>query len=187
MNLNFSLFNKPEIILMAIAGLLLLFAGYKVKSIAFFILWFLIGFNRVVVLLPEIGKVLPDIANDPFWQNFLPLVGGLLLALLGFTVEKVCIGGAVFALVMVITAQYFGTEIQTILIGAVIGVVLAGAAVMLIKPAIIIATAIAGSYTITALILFFATGIDAAVMYFPILFGVAAIGSVAQFLSTKGE
>lgn len=172
---------------MAIVGLLLLFAGFKIKKIAFFILWFLIGFNLVVVFLPALANVMPDIVNDTFWQNVLPLCGGLLLAMFGFTIEKVCISVAVFALTMMITVQYFGTDVQTIIIGAVIGIVLAGAAVMLIKPAIILATALVGSYTLTTLILFFATGMDPAVYYFPLLFGGAALGSIVQFATTQGE
>ncbi len=172
---------------MAIVGLLLLFAGFKVKKIAFFILWFLIGFNLVVVFMPSLANVMPDIVNDVFWQNVFPLVGGLLLAMFGFTIEKVCISVAVFALTMMVTIQYFGTDVQTIIIGAVIGVVLAGSAAMLVKPAIILATALVGSYTITTLILFFATGMDPAIYYFPLLFGGAALGSVVQFTTTRGE
>lgn len=186
-NISFSFLNQTEVIMMAIVGLLLLFAGFKIKKIAFFILWFLLGFNLVVIFLPLLSNVMPDIVNDPFWQNVFPLVGGLLLAMFGFTIEKVCIGVAVFALTMLITVQYFGTDVQTIIIGAVIGTVLAGGAVMLVKPAIILATALVGSYTMTTLILFFATGLDPAVYYFPLLFGGAALGSVVQFITTKGE
>jgi len=58
---------------------------------------------------------------------------------------------------------------------------------MLMKPAIIIATAIAGAYVVTLGILYWATGIDGEAMYFPILIGVAAAGSLFQFVTTKRE
>lgn len=187
MDLDFSQLNQAEVIAMAIVGVLLLFAGYRIKKIGFFIVWFLIGFNLVNMFLPEINKLIPDIATNELWQNLLPLAGGLLLALLGFTIEKLCVGGITFALVMTITAQYFGTNVQTLIIGAVIGVVLAGVAVMLMKPAIIVATSLAGAYALTLMILYFASGIDGATFYFPILIGITAVGSVVQFATTRGD
>lgn len=187
MNLDLSQLNQTEVIAMAVAGLLLLFAGYKIKKIAFFIIWFLIGVNLMNLLMPEINKLAPDIVGNDLWQNLLPIAGGLLLALLGFSIEKLCVGGICFALVMIVTAQYFGTEMQTMLIGAVIGVVAAGLAVALMKPAIIIATALAGAYTLTVGVLYFAASIDGATFYFPILIGLTAIGSGVQFATTKGE
>lgn len=187
MNLDFSQLNSAEVIAMAVAGLLLLFAGYRIKKIAFFIIWFLIGVNLMNIILPELNKAFPDIAGNDLWQNLLPIAGGLLLALLGFSIEKICVGGICFALVMITATQYFGTEMQTLLIAAVIGVVAAGLAVALMKPAIIVATALAGAYTLTVGILYFATSLDGAALYFPILIGLTAVGSGVQFATTKGE
>lgn len=187
MNLDFSQLNTTEVITMAVAGLLLLFVGYRIKKIAFFIIWFLIGLNIINIMMPEINKWFPDIVGNDLWQNLLPIAGGLLLALLGFSIEKICVGGICFALVMIAITQYFGTEMQTLLIAAVFGVVAAGLAVALMKPAIIVATALAGAYTLTVGILFFATSIDGATFYFPILLGLTAIGSGVQFATTKGE
>ncbi|MBQ6375920.1 DUF4203 domain-containing protein [Candidatus Saccharibacteria bacterium] len=185
MNLDFSGSNEAEFVVLAVVGLLLLFAGYRIKKIAFFLIWFFIGFTLMGYLMPELSKTVPEIAQNDLWQNLLPLAGGLLVALMGFTIEKICIGGIAFGLVMMVTAQYFGTEMQTLIIGAVVGVVAAGASVMLMKPAIIVASSLAGSYMITAGILHWVQGIDAETMYFPILIGVTAVGSVTQFLTTK--
>lgn len=185
MNIDFSGLNQIEVIITFIIGLLLLFAGYKLKKIAFFIIWFLIGYNLMGLFVPTLVSWVPAIDNN-LWHILLPIAGGLLLALMGFTIEKVCVGGLAFGIVMMIGAR-FGTDIQTLAITAVIGIIAAGLAVMLMKPAIIIATALAGSYTITIGILFFAAGIISGTYYIPILIGIAAVGSIVQFLTTKNE
>ena len=39
MKLDFSSFGTPEMIIMAAAGLALIFFGYRIKKVAFFIIW----------------------------------------------------------------------------------------------------------------------------------------------------
>lgn len=185
METDFVDFSNYELIIMAVAGLLVMFAGYRIKKIAFFIVWFLLGMSITSNLMPSLTGLVPEIAENPLWQNLLPLAGGLLLALLGFTIEKLCVGGICFVLVMAITVQYFGTEVPTLLIGAVVGVIAAALAVRLMKPAIIIATALAGAYVLTIGILTWIPGISREIFYFPLLVGLAAIGAVAQFATTK--
>ncbi|MBO7657278.1 hypothetical protein J6S55_01360 [Candidatus Saccharibacteria bacterium] len=169
------------------AGLLLLFLGYKIKKIAFFIVWFLLGYILTGYLMPIINGAVAEIANSDLWQNLLPIAGGLLLALMGFMVEKVCIGGAVFGLALMMTAQYFGTEIQTMAIGGVVGVVLAGFAVMMLKPATIIATSVAGGYALTLAILALAPDLDKEMLFWPMILGFSALGSFVQFLTTRHD
>ena len=185
MEFNFGHLEISELAIMAVAGLAVLLFGYRIKKVAFFIIWFLLGWNLTNYLLPWLTSLSPEVLGTALWQNLLPIAGGLLLALLGFTIEKICVGGICFALVMMITAQYFGTDIQTLAIGAVIGIIVAGAAVMLMKPAIIIATAIAGSYALTSCILAWFPGIDPVAFYFPILIGIAVIGAGFQFINAK--
>ena len=108
------------------AGLLLMFLGYKIKKIAFFIVWFLLGYIATGYLMPIINGAVAEIANNELWQSLLPIAGGLLLGLMGFMIEKVCLGGICFGLVIMMTAQYFGTEIQTMAIGAIIGTLAGG-------------------------------------------------------------
>ena len=172
---------------MIVAGLLLLFLGFRIKKIGFFLVWFFVGIALMRYIMPILSNAVPAIRDNSLWQTLLPIAGGLLTGLMGFTIEKICVGGIAFALVMMITTQYFGTEMQVLLIGGVIGVVAAGAATMLMKPAIIIATSAAGSYLITSAILFYAAGLDGATWYFPILIGIGAVGSAVQFLTTKRE
>ena len=185
-NIDLSRLQIPEIVVMAIAGLLLLFMGYRIKKVGFFIIWFLIGFNLMGILMPAINSVAPEaVRTSDLWQNLLPIAGGLLLAMLGFTIEKICVGGIVFGLILMITSQYFGTDIQTLVIGAIIGVVLAGVAVMLMKPAIIVASSLMGGYVLTITVLTLFKEIDATTFYFPLLIGISVVGIITQFMTTK--
>lgn len=187
MNMDLSQFTTTELIIMIAIGVAVLLFGYRIKKAAFFIIWFIIGLSLMRYFMPMLENIAPEVIKTELWQNLLPIAGGLLMALLGFTIEKICLGGIVFALTLIITSQYFGTEMNTLAIGAVVGVVLAGAAVMLMKPAIIIATALAGGYVVTLGILNWATGISMETYYFPILLGTAAIGSAFQFATTRHE
>ena len=183
--MDLSQFTSVQLVIMMAVGLAALFAGYKIKKVAFFIVWFIIGLNLTHFLMPWINQTVPQIAQNSLWQSLLPIAGGLLVAFMGFTIEKICVAGTTFALVLIITAQYFGVDAQTMVIGAVIGVVAAGAAVMMMKPAIIVVTALAGAYVLTLGILFFFEGINKEAFFFPMIAGIAAAGVMVQALTTK--
>ena len=174
-----------ELLIFIAMGLAVLFFGYRIKKAAFFIIWFLLGFNLTMWILPMLNDLAPEVGRSVLYQNLLPIAGGLLLALLGFSIEKLCVGGISFAIVMLATVQYFGTDLQTIALGGVIGVIAAGAAVMLMKPAIIIATAAAGSYALTLALFAVFADLDFSVYYWPVILGLAAIGALFQFTTTK--
>ena len=55
----------------------------------------------------------------------------------------------------------------------------------MIKPAIILATAIAGGWALTIALLEIFPDIDAKVFYFPMLLGLAILGAIFQFSTTK--
>lgn len=170
------------------AGLALMLVGFKIKKAAFFILWFILGYVASGYLLPIITNALPEVAASSFWQGLIPLIGGLLLALMGFMIEKIALGGVVFGLTLLMTAQYFGTEMQTMLIAGVIGAVLAGVAVMMMKPATIIATSIGGAYALTLAILAISSGsINPETAFWPMIIGFAALGCIVQFISCKHD
>ena len=169
------------------AGLLLMFFGYKIKKIAFFVVWFLLGYIATGYLMPIINGAVAEIANSDLWQSLLPIGGGLLLALMGFMVEKVCLGGICFGLVVMMTAQYFGTEIQTMAIGGVIGVLAGGLAVMMMKPATIIATSVAGGYALTLAILALAPNLDKEMLFWPMIGGFSLLGAGVQFFTTRHD
>ncbi len=182
---NLDKLGIPEaVVMLALSAVVLLF-GYRIKKIAFFIIWFLLGFNLMGMLMPFINQNVEVVASSDLYQTLLPIGGGLLLALLGFSIEKLCVGGICFVLSMLVTVQYFGTDIQTMAIGGIIGVFVAGFAVMVMKPATIIATAVAGAYALTLAIMKLNTDINFEAMYWPMLLGIATVGAIFQFLTTK--
>ncbi|MBQ6410193.1 hypothetical protein IJI18_02995 [Candidatus Saccharibacteria bacterium] len=186
--LDLSHYEVWQMWLIGAIGLALIFVGYKIKRVAFFIIWFLLGYIGTGYLMPIINSNLPDIAGSDFWQGLLPILGGLILGLMGFMVEKVCIAGIVFGLTILMTAQYFGTEIQTMTIGGIIGAVLAGFATMMMKPATIVATAVAGAYALTlAVIAIGSSNLNGDGLFWPMIIGFSALGSVVQFISCRHE
>ena len=174
-----------ELILMLAIGLALCLFGYKIKKIAFFILWFLIGYQLMSYLMPVLNNAVPQIATMTIWQTLLPIAGGILLGLLGFSIEKLCIGGACFGLTIILATKYFGTAPETIAIAAVVGIVLAGLATMLIKPASIVATSLAGAYLLILAGTELLPDLNFTTYYFAYLAGLGAVGSLFQFITTK--
>ena len=175
-----------ELLIMAALGLAVMLFGYRIKKVAFFIVWFLIGYNLMMFIMPLINSSVPAIAASELYQILLPIAGGLLLALLGFSIEKLCVAGICFFLVMMITVQYFGTDVPTLAVGAIIGVVAAAAATAMIKPAIIIATSLAGAYALTiALLNMFPGVLNEQIFYFPLIGAFTLLGAIFQFATTK--
>ena len=165
----------------------MLLAGYRIKKITFFIAWFIIGYYIMdTFLMGVINNAVPQIANDAIYQNLLPFAGGVLMGCLGFTLEKLCVAGITLGATMMITTQYFGTDVTTLLIGLVIGVILAGVATALMKPAYIVATSAMGAYLLTIALIGLVTAINLQPYYFLILIAFAAIGIISQFSTTKG-
>ena len=169
---------------MALFGVILLLFGYRVKQVAFFVIWFLIGYTLMQNFMPTLMKWVPQMDTQLF-HILMPIAGGLLLAMMGLSIEKLCVGGLVFGLTMIITMKYFGNDVPTLCVGAIIGVILAAVAVNMMKPAIIITTALAGAYCLTVALLTWQKGIDSTIFYFPILIGLTIVGAVFQSNSTK--
>ena len=185
--IDLSHYEQWQMWLVGGAGLLLMFVGYKIKKIAFFVIWFLLGYIATGYLMPIINDQVAVIADSEVWQGLLPIAGGLLLGLMGFMVEKVCLGGICFGLTLLITAQYFGTEMQPMAIGAVIGAIFGGISVMLMKPATIIATAVAGGYALTLAVLTIGYGLDVDTLFWPLLISFSAIGMISQFIMARRD
>ena len=59
-----------QLILFIALGLAVLFFGYRIKKVAFFIIWFLLGFNLTVWLMPTLNQMVPQIANDAILSEF---------------------------------------------------------------------------------------------------------------------
>ncbi|MBQ2695399.1 hypothetical protein IJG04_02050 [Candidatus Saccharibacteria bacterium] len=174
-----------ELWVLLIVGVLLLFCGYRIKKIAFFIIWFLLGYTIMMYLMPMLNTYFPEIAESSLWQMLLPIAGGLLLALMGFSIEKLCVGGICFGVTVAMVVNYFGTDIQFLVLAGILGVFAAGIGVTMMKPATVIATSGAGAYAITLAVLALFASIDESVWYWPIMGGLTVIGSLVQFKTTK--
>ena len=88
-------------------------------------------------------------------------------------------------LVMVLAINYFGTDIATLAIAGIIGVIAAGAAVTLMRPATILATSLAGAYALTIALLVLFPQISKEIYYFPAIGIFTLIGALFQFSTTK--
>ena len=172
-----------ELIVSILLGLLLCFAGYRIKRIAFAIICFVLGYWLVKTYLP-------NIAPDAFWQWILQVAAGAVCAIISASAEKLAVGITAAFVVFQIVMQHFGPATDWTLpaIAIAIAVVAGVVAVALMKPAIIIYTAIYGAHLV-------ATGIAGflpadVLANFPaftwILLGaIAAGGIVYQFKNTK--
>ena len=185
MNEMFAGLEQWQLVLFIIVGALLVLFGYRIKKAAFFLIWFAIGFLLMRNVMPWINHNFPDIASQQTWQFILPIGGGVLAAMLGFTVEKLCVGGICFGLIMMAAIQQFGTEMNVIVIAAVLGVLAAGAAVMTMKPATIVATSFAGAFLIVSSLPYLITMNNFDDYRLAVIAGATVIGSICQFFTTK--
>ena len=106
------------------------------------------------------------------------------MSLLGFSIEKLCVGLLVCFTTIAIGINQFGLSWETVAIAAIIGVILGAIAVNMIKPATIIVTAAVGALVVTGAIFALTTSISHN-YYTLILIGIAAVGAVFQFTNTK--
>ena len=186
MNIDLNAMETYELLIFSAIGLAVLLFGFRLKKAAFFVIWFLLGYVLTSKFLLSLAfQWIPQLNSNPaFWNILLPIAGGLLLGLLGFSIEKFCVAGITFITTIVVAINYFGPDMQVIVISAIIGVILAGLATAMIKPATVIATSVVGAYVVTLVILFLCK-IDSSIYYFPILIGLSALGSIFQFVTTK--
>ncbi len=181
-------FMQPyQTLISLVLGFAVLLFGYRIKKTAFFAIWFILGFLATAYFMPTIVGAIPQIAENSLYQNLLTIAGGLLPALLGFSIEKFCVSGIAFALSMLVAVTYFGTDMSTLVTGGIVGVIAAGAAVLMMKPVTIILTALAGAYAMLFAAFVLLPDFNFGLYYWPILFGLTLMGSVFQFLTTKNR
>jgi hypothetical protein len=172
-----------ELIISLTIGLLLCFAGFRVKRIAFALICFILGYWAVKTYLP-------NIAPEPFWQWILQIAAGAVLALVSASAERLAVGVTCAIAVFQIVMQQCGPATDWVLpsVAAVIGVVAGCIAVAMMKPAVIIFTAIYGANLVAvAIVGLLPTEVST---NFPplswILLGAFATGGIFyQFKSTK--
>ena len=176
-----------EVILALILGAFVCLFGYKLKKIVFFIAWFIIGYTLMTHLMPFINDSMPAIRESDLWQFLLPIAGGLLLSLLGFSIEKLCVGLLAFFTTLAVAINQFGISGEVIGIACILGVILGALAVNMMKPATIAITPIAGSFVITdaVLTIFPSIGGRGSLYALLMIVGIAVVGAVFQFTNTK--
>lgn len=173
-----------EILIALALGLVVCFFGYKLKKLAFAIAWFLIGYTLCSHFAPDIIAWMPQLENPDLWMGVLPIAVGLLAALMGLTIERLCIAALAYIVVVTIAIQQFGASFPIFAVASIVGVIAGCVAVSLMKPAIIILTAIAGAQSIsTAIVSLFS--LNAATLYLPILVIAAVVGAIFQFKNNK--
>jgi hypothetical protein len=166
-----------------IIGLILAFAGYRIKRIAMAIIWFVIGYTLVKTYLP-------NLIEDPFWQTILQIAAGAILSMIGLSIEKLAVSLTAGAVVTMFIIKNFGPVENWTLpaIAIACGVVAGVIAVWMMKPAVILFTAIHGANLIAINIMtFLPDDVIANIPYLQIvIFAViATAGTIFQWNNTK--
>ena len=165
--------------LIAIAiGLFLCFFGYRLKKVAFIVIWFIIGFYLMSLISPKI-------TDDQTWQLVMQFGAGILLGMLGFSIEKLCIFAvATFSVSTTLIEAFQLTEILPIALAIGAGVIVGCIAVVIIKPVSIITTALSGAKLIAKYsVLQFS--LDHHPYFLIILIAAMAVGAIFQFKNCR--
>lgn len=129
-----------EALIAILLGLLFCFGGYKVQKFLITVVWFLIGFQVVKLIGPIF------ISNSDTLL-IIELVGGFILASVGFKLEKLALFVTVAYLTFITVSPYitgFEKEINLIVQG-VVSLIAGGLSILFIKPILIVATGISGA------------------------------------------
>lgn len=174
-----------ELIISIIIGLFLCFFGYRMKKIAFFIAWFAVGFMLTKSLMPWLSESLNFLGDYESWQSIFAILGGLLLSLVGFSIEKLCLSLLCVVGAVAIGINQYGLNLEVVLISIIIGVIIGAFSVRLIKPVTILITAAAGAALIVPAVLsFFPTLVDPQYNIL-VIAGLAFVGAICQLTTTK--
>lgn len=170
-----------EIIISILIGAALCFFGYRLKKVAFAVIWFMVGYFAVKTYFPHI-------IEDQFWQTVLQIGVGALLSLIGLTIEKLAVAGTAAVVVASFVLSHFGPATDWVLpaIAITAGVVAGAVAVSLMKPAVIIFTAIFGADLLASVVISFIPDAGSMPYLSLIIFAVLAVVGISfQFNNTK--
>ncbi len=171
--------GEYEAVIAILIGIFLCLFGYRVKKVAFIVIWFVIGFYLMSFLAPKI-------TDNQTWQLILEAGAGLLLGVLGFTIEKFCIFAvATFSVSTAIIDSFQMTEFWPIALAIVVGIVVGCIATALIKPLGIITTSLSGARLIAKYVVAGIPAIDHNPWFFIILFACFGIGLLFQFKTCR--
>ncbi len=137
--MDLSALQQYEAIIAIAIGVFLCLFGYRIKKVAFIVIWFIIGYYLASLAVPHF-------IEDPTWRQLLPIGVGLITGMLGFSIEKFCIFAvATFTVSTTLIESFRMTEILPIALAIGAGVIVGCIAVSLIKPLGIITTALSGA------------------------------------------
>ena len=183
MNIDLSFLSGYEAIIAIALGVFLALYGYKLKRVAFVIIWFAIGYYLASLLAP-------NITSDPTWQKLIPICAGVVLGIFGFSLEKLCIFAvATYAVSTTLIDTFVLSEPLYIGLAIAAGVIAGIFAIKLIKPFGIITTAFSGAKLIAKYSIIELAAVNHPIPHYPsfiiILLAVAVIGMSYQFKSCK--
>ena len=174
-------------IIAIIIGLILAFAGYRLKRIAMSIIWFVIGYSIM-------GQFAPNLIEDPFWQMILRIAAGAILSMIGLSIEKLAVSFTTGVVVTWFIIQHFGpvTDWTLPCIAIAIGVVAGTIAVWAMKPAVIVFTGIEGANLLaTNILALIPTDVlsklpfDNGLLFTIVFVIIAVVGIASQWQSTR--
>ena len=167
-----------EIIITILCALVLCFFGYRLKKIAFAIIWFIVGYYvSQMYLVPKLGL-------DGVWPVILPIACGLLCSMFSMTIEKLCVFFTTMAVItFAITAHYGGGTYLWVGLG--VGAIFGAIAVAFMKPMVILVTAYGGASALAMAAVSFSWIAKTSPIYYVILIAFLAIGALYQYKDTK--
>ena len=173
-----------SIIIGIVISIVLCFFGYRLKRIAFAIVWFVIGLDLGNFLLPYVTPYMQGI--DPFFINILPL----LMSLIGISVERVCIFLIGIGLTLITYFNFVDSGVLelswlTFGIAIIVGCVVGTVAISIMRPAIILLTSYAGGTQLASSIISLIPAISNPTTSLIITIIMVVVGAFYQFRSTK--
>ena len=175
--------DYASIIIGIVISIVLCFFGYRLKRIAFAIVWFVIGLDLGNFLLPHVTPYMQGI--DPFFINILPFLVGLLMSLIGISVERVCIFLIGIGLTLITYFNFVDSgalELSWLTFGIAI---IVGCIVGTVAISIMLLTSYAGGTQLASSIISLITTISNPTTSLIITIIMVVVGAFYQFRSTK--
>lgn len=128
-----------EALIAILLGIFLCLFGYRIKKVAFIVIWFIIGYYLASLAVPYLNV-------EELWQHVIPIGAGILLGMLGFSIEKFCVFAvAAFSVSTTIIESFQLNEFLPIALAIGAGIIVGCIAVSFIKPVGIVTTSLSGA------------------------------------------
>ena len=161
-----------------ILGLCLCFAGYKFKNYIMWLVWFAVGY----LLVKQFG---PSLISDYKILFLAEILGGLILAVFSFDLTVITEYLLAFFAGFTLVTSFMGYTVLGIILGVVVGLLLAAVAYKFTKYIIILATSYIGATLIAPFILAIFTALTIKLPVLTIILFV--IGVIVQLLTNRSR